>query len=200
MRKSKFNKKRAAMILAAVMGTAGVTGSAMANVWAYTVAQGSDDGIAVYTDTEPAESSASEISEDVLESNKETGQSAESSGSFAQESTAVVNSEEAADGTAVQEDALGHGLDDFTFWFEAMGLKWDDDNNIWRWDGKMVEAIWLGDQNLIFYGGISDSKEETVCLHITAEKGEGTAAFKLQEMTKAELKEAYRESGNGYWE
>ena len=198
MRKSGMNKKKAAVILAAVMGTTGVTGSAMANVWAYTVAQDSEDGIATYT--EPAESGTSEISEDVLESNKETGQSAESSGSFAQESTAVVNSEEAADGTAVQEDALGHGLDDFTFWFGAMGLKWDDDNNIWRWDGKMVEAIWLGDQNLIFYGGISDSKEETICLHVTAEKGEGTAAFQLQEMTKAELQKAYRESGNGYWE
>ncbi len=49
------------------------------------------------------------------------------------------------------------------------------------------------------YGGISDSKEETIYLHITAEKGEGTAAFQLQEMTKAELQKAYRESGNGYW-
>lgn len=198
MRKSGMNKKKAAVILAAVMGTTGVTGSAMANVWAYTVAQDSEDGIATYI--EPAESGTSEISEDVQGGDKEAAQSTESSGDFSQESTAVENSEEAVAGTAVQEDALGHGLDDFTFWFEAMGLKWDDDNNIWRWDGKMVEVIWLGDQNLIFYGDISDSKEETVCLHITAEKGEGTAAFKLQEMTKAELKEAYRESGNGYWE
>ena len=194
MRKSGMNKKKAAVILAAVMGTTGVTGSAMANVWAYTVAQDSEDGIAIYT--EPAESGTSEISEDVREGDKEAAQSTESSGDFSQESTAVENSEEAVAGTAVQD----HGLDDFTFWFEAMGLKWDDDNNIWRWDSKMVEAIWLGDQNLIFYGDISDSKEETICLHVTAEKGEGTAAFQLQEMTKAELQKAYRESGNGYWE
>ncbi len=197
MRKSGMNKKKAAVILAAVMGTTGVTGSAMANVWAYTVAQDSEDGIVTYT--EPAESGTSEISEDVQEGDKEAAQSTESSGDFSQESTAVENSEEAVAGTAVQEDVQGHGLDDFTFWFEAMGLKWDDDNNIWRWDSKMVEAIWLGDQNLIFYGGISDSKEETICLHVTAEKGEGTAAFQLQEMTKAELQKAYRESGNGYW-
>lgn len=198
MRKSGMNKKKAAVILAAVMGTTGVTGSAMANVWAYTVAQDSEDGIETYT--EPAESGTSEISEDVREGDKEAAQSTESSGDFSQESTAVENSEEAVAGTAVQEDVQDHGLDDFTFWFEAMGLKWDDDNNIWRWDSKMVEAIWLGDQNLIFYGDISDSKEETICLHVTAEKGEGTAAFQLQEMTKAELQKAYRESGNGYWE
>ena len=57
------------------------------------------------------------------------------------------------------------------------------------WKGKPVYAIWFADTGLTIYGDVK--AEGKNCLHITWESSDGTPTFKVQEMTKEELKKAY---------
>ena len=73
--------------------------------------------------------------------------------------------------------------------YKALGLEYDEEQKAWMWKGKPVYAIWFANTGLTIYGDVK--AEGKNCLHITWESSNGTATFKVQEMTKEELKKAY---------
>ena len=86
-------------------------------------------------------------------------------------------------------DQVGYMADGNSYIYKALGLEYDEEQKAWMWKEKPVYAIWFGDAGMIIYGDVKPEGEN--CLHITWESGDGTATFKVQEMTKNELKKAY---------
>ena len=76
-----------------------------------------------------------------------------------------------------------------SYLYKALGLEYNEEQKAWMWKGKPVYAIWFADTGLTIYGDVK--AEGKNCLHITWESSDGTATFKVQEMTKEELKKAY---------
>jgi len=63
-------------------------------------------------------------------------------------------------------------------------------------ENQLCDLVWRC--GMTIYGDVKPEGEN--CLHITWESGDGTATFKVQEMTKEELQNAYDENGDGtYW-
>lgn len=180
-------------ICAAILGTAGVAGVPQVMTWAYaqsytdtngktvtkifengntdTVTDESDETTAVdpgeATESAVEDFSVSVVKDDQNPDSKEMVQTTEN-----------IGTEEGA--LAVEEE---------NYLYKALGLKWDKEQKAWIWKEKTVYAIWLEDETLTIYGNVKDEGEN--CLHITGEGGDGTATFKVEEMTKEELKKAY---------
>ena len=76
-----------------------------------------------------------------------------------------------------------------SYLYKALGLEYNEEQKAWMWKGKPVYAIWFANTGLTIYGDVK--AEGKNCLHITWESSNGTATFKVQEMTKEELKKAY---------
>lgn len=179
-------------ICAAILGTAGVTGVSQA-AWAYTESYVDANGKMVTkifqngdTDTETDESD--EVKTD------EQGSATESA---AEDFTITTvqdgqNPEEKADTEAAENSAVGQigcWVEIDSYLYKALGLEYNEEQKAWMWKGKPVYAIWFANTGLTIYGDVK--AEGKNCLHITWESSNGTATFKVQEMTKEELKKAY---------
>ena len=213
MQKNKRMKKRgkglALGICAAILGTAGVAGISQAVAWAYTESYTDADGkmvtkIYANGNTDTVTDETDEVT------SAEQGSATESNAGSAVDDFSITvvrdgqnpNDKadakvEAAEDSAV--DLVGYLADGDSYLYTALGLEYDEEQKAWMWKGKPVYAIWFGDAGMTIYGDVKPEGEN--CLHITWESGDGTAAFKVQEMTKDELKKAYDGNGNGtHWD
>ena len=201
MQKNKGLKKRgkglALGICAAILGTVGVAWIPQTVAWAYAESYMDADGKIVTKffqngDTDTVTDETDEV----------TAAEAENAGKSTTESAAedffvtVVqdgqNPDDKADIETAQEsaaDQVGYMADGNSYIYKALGLEYDEEQKAWMWKGKPVYAIWFGDEGMTIYGDVKPEDEN--CLHITWESGDGTATFKVQEMTKDELKKAY---------
>ena len=179
-------------ICAAILGTAGVAGASQA-AWAYTESYMDADGklvIKIYKngDTDTVTDESDEVTA------AEQGNAIESA---AEDFTITTvqdgqNPEKKADTEAAENSVAGQiecwaELDSYLY--KALGLEYNEEQKAWMWKGKPVYAIWFADTGLTIYGDVK--AEGKNCLHITWESSDGTATFKVQEMTKEELKKAY---------
>lgn len=203
----KVNGKGLALgICAAILGTVGVTGIPQAVAWAYAESYTDADGKSVTKvfqngDTDTVTDEMDEVTA------VEAGNDAESTKESATEDFSVTvvqdgqNPDDKADIEIAQDsaaDQVGYMADGNSYIYNALGLEYDEEQKAWMWKGKPVYAIWFGDAGLTIYGDVKPEGEN--CLHITWESGDGTATFKVQEMTKEELQNAYDENGDGtYW-
>ena len=102
------------------------------------------------------------------------------------------NPEKKADTEAAENSVAGQiecWAEVDSYLYKALGLEYNEEQKAWMWKGKPVYAIWFADTGLTIYGDVK--AEGKNCLHITWESSDGTATFKVQEMTKEELKKAY---------
>ena len=173
MQKNKGLKKRgkglALGICAAILGTVGVAWIPQTVAWAYAESYMDADGKMV---TKVFQNGDTDTVTD--ETDEVTAAEAENAGKSATESAA---------------DQVGYMADENSYIYKALGLEYDEEQKAWMWKEKPVYAIWFGDAGMIIYGDVKPEGEN--CLHITWESGDGTATFKVQEMTKNELKKAY---------
>ena len=201
MQKNKGLKKRgkglALGICAAILGTVGVVWIPQTVTWAYAESYMDADGKIV---TKIFQNGDTDTVTD--ETDEVTAAEAENAGKSTTESAAedfsvtVVqegqNPADKADIETAQEsaaDQVGYMADGNSYIYKALGLEYDEEQKSWMWKGKPVYAIWFGDEGMTIYGDVKP--EDKNCLHITWESGDGTATFKVQEMTKDELKKAY---------
>ena len=179
-------------ICAAILGTAGVTGASQA-AWAYAESYTDADGKIVTKifqngDTDTVTDESDEVKTD------EQGSATESA---AEDFTITTvqdgqNPEGKADTEAAENSAAGQiecWAEVDSYLYKALGLEYNEEQKAWMWKGKPVYAIWFADTGLTIYGDVK--AEGKNCLHITWESSDGTATFKVQEMTKEELKKAY---------
>lgn len=186
MQKNKGLKKRgkglALGICAAILGTVGVAWIPQTVAWAYAESYMDADGKMV---TKVFQNGDTDTVTD--ETDEVTAAEAENAGKSATESAT-----EDFFVTVVQDsaaDQVGYMADGNSYIYKALGLEYDEEQKAWMWKEKPVYAIWFGDAGMIIYGDVKPEGEN--CLHITWESGDGTATFKVQEMTKNELKKAY---------
>ena len=208
MQKNKGMKVRgkglALGICAAILGTVGVAGIPQAVAWAYAESYVDADGKTVTKvfqngDTDTVTDETDEVTA------AEAGNAAESTEESAAEDFSVTvvqdgqNPNDKSDIGIAQNsaaDQVGYMADGNSYIYKALGLEYDEAQKAWLWKGKPVYAIWFGDTGMTIYGDVKGG----TCLHITWESGDGTATFKVQEMTKEELQKAYDEKGAGtYW-
>ena len=201
MQKNKGMKVRgkglALGICAAILGTVGVAGIPQAVAWAYAESYVDADGKTVTKvfqngDTDTVTDETDEVTA------AEAGNAAESTEESAAEdfTTTIVqdgqNPEGKADTEAAENsaaDQIGYSAEADSYLYKALGLEYNEEQKAWMWKGKPVYAIWFADTGLTIYGDVK--AEGKNCLHITWESSDGTATFKVQEMTKEELKKAY---------
>lgn len=197
MKTMQKNKGLALGICAAILGTVGVAWIPQAVAWAYAESYMDADGKIV---TKVFQNGDTDTVTD--ETDEVTTAEAENAGKSATESAAedfsvtVVqvgqNPADKADIETAQEsaaDQVGYMADGNSYIYKALGLEYDEEQKAWMWKGKPVYAIWFGDAGMTIYGDVKPEDEN--CLHITWESGDGIATFKVQEMTKDELKKAY---------
>ena len=200
--KVRKNKKGLALgICAAILGTAGVTGIPQVMAWAYTESYVDADGKTVTKIFANGETDTVTDEKDEVTKTKPGSASAATESATEDFTTTIVrdgqNPEEKADMEVAQEsavDTIGYLAEGDNYLYKALGLEWDEEQRALLWKGKPVYALWFGDAGLTFYGNVKAEGEN--CLHITWESGDGTATFKVQEMTKEELKEAYEGDEN----
>ena len=179
-------------ICAAILGTAGVAGASQA-AWAYAESYTDADGKIVTKifqngDTDTVTDESDEVKTD------EQGSATESA---AEDFTITTvqdgqNPEGKADTEAAENSAVGQiecWAEVDSYLYKALDLEYNEEQKAWMWKGKPVYAIWFADTGLTIYGDVK--AEGKNCLHITWESSDGTATFKVQEMTKEELKKAY---------
>lgn len=76
--------------------------------------------------------------------------------------------------------------------FESLGLKWDK-HGYWTYNDKKVKIIWVEDGSFSSYGNVSDG----VYLYVRKDAGDGSASFRVEEMTRAEMQEFYQQKHPG---
>lgn len=197
MKTMQKNKGLALGICAAILGTVGVAWIPQTVAWAYAESYMDADGKIV---TKVFQNGDTDTVTD--ETDEVTAAEAENAGKSATESvaedfsvTVVQEGQNPADKVDIETaqesaaDQVGYMADGNSYIYKALGLEYDEEQKAWMWKGKPVYAIWFGDAGMTIYGNIKPEDEN--CLHITWESGDGTATFKVQEMTKDELKKAY---------
>lgn len=188
-RKGMKGRRIAFGICAAVLGTAGIGTLLPESVGAYAesyVDENGNDVIKTYP-SDPSKAVETTDDETVAASLGTAAEDAWETASDDSITTVVADGQNLGESAKESVEPVGEGeMDTNGYLYKALGMKWNKEEQAWFWNEKPVYAIQIQNAYLTIYGNMDASN--ATCLYITSESGQGTATFRVEEMTKEEIK------------